>query len=334
MPRKTIEGNWTMLASKGILVIIPERLGDALMCTPAIRYLKQHHPSLKIGALALSELSCATLKNNPDIDRTYLSPNGEILKKLSDYYDLVINVNDRSNALEYVRDLNIPAYHLPPADPQMHQAEQILQFVQGLAPSHPEITERRYRLFSDEKDAAHIEAMLREQKVDFENDALIGCQIGCHGIAKKRFAIFKKMTHPKVWPLEYIIELGQRLQHHDSRLRLVITGSKTERSLGKKLIRQVPGAINLIDKTSVTQLKALMHYLRLFITPDTGLLHVACSSPVPLIALFGPTNLTRTGPYPEVSHLTLLQANSMLEISVDQVFDAVLKELSRSVDSA
>ena len=56
-----------MFNDKPILIITPERLGDTLLCTPAIHYLKANYPSLNIDVYAFSELSAQTLKNNPDI---------------------------------------------------------------------------------------------------------------------------------------------------------------------------------------------------------------------------------------------------------------------------
>ncbi len=48
---------------------------------------------------------------------------------------------------------------------------------------------------------------------------------------------------------------------------------------------------------SVSQLIALTRRARLFIGGDTGPLHLAAALRVPVVALFGPTDPARNGPY-------------------------------------
>ena len=101
--------------------------------------------------------------------------------------------------------------------------------------------------------------------------------------------------------------------------------------MGKKLARLTPNIVDFIDKTSVPQLHALMKYLKLFISPDTGVMHVVCSANIPLIALFGHTNIKRTGPYPAtLKDLTILQEKSMEDISVEKVFDTTVKKIKEN----
>jgi ADP-heptose:LPS heptosyltransferase len=322
-----------MFANKKIIMITPERLGDTLMCTPTIHYVKHHFPSVQIDIIALSELSAEVLKNNPDIHRVFVLPSLKMFKHLEPQYDMAVNIHDEPLGREYIKILNIPAKHLPPVNPNMHQAEQALRFVQDIIPEHPEILERNYRIFPDTEDSAHIERLLETHHIDFKKDILIGFHIGCHSLAKKRFALFKKMTHPKIWPLENFIKLGHKLYKENPHIKIVITGSNSEKKLGKKLTKLLPNIVNLIDQTTVPQLYVLLKHLKAFVTPDTGLMHVACSSEVPLIALFGPTSLKRTGPYPDLKDLTLLQAPTMEEITVDEVFRAVMRKISPIVEN-
>ena len=313
-----------MWRNKKIVMITPERLGDTLMCTPAIRYFKHHYPELEIDIIALSELSAQVLKNNPDIRQVFILPSQKTLKNLELNYDYAINIHDGPLAREYIQMLNIPAKHIPPENFNIHQAEQALLFIQSLLPNQPEILERSYRIFPDTEDTAHIEQILEAHHIDFKKTILIGLHIGCHSIAKKNFAFLKKLTHPKIWPFESIVEFAQKLYQENPAVKIIITGSRSEKNLGEKLVKLSPNIINFIDKTTVPQLCALMRYLKVFVTPDTGLMHVACSTDVPLIALFGPTQLQRTGPYPESSHLSILQASTMAEITADKVFQAVM----------
>jgi heptosyltransferase-3 len=312
-----------MFENKRVVMVAPERLGDTLMCTPAIHLLKEACPSVKIDIIALSELSAEVLKNNPDIDHVFVRPELATLPS----YDRGINIHNGPEAQHYLNALNIPLDTIGANDPHMHQAEQAILFVQKLLPSAICSVEKNYRLFPNAEDYAHVETIFKLQQVDLKKDILLGCQIGCHSIAKKRFAFLKKLSHPKIWPFEHIVTLAQKLQAYNPRIKLVITGSNSEKVLGKKLEKSAPNIVNFINQTTVPQLYSLMKYLRLFISPDTGLMHVACASNVPLIALFGYTSLTRTGPYPKLKDLTLIQGPSMAAITVDEVFQAVVNKL-------
>jgi heptosyltransferase-2 len=317
-----------MFNGKKILMVAPERLGDTLMCTPAMHYLKHHCPYAQIYVIALSALSADVLKNNPALQDVFILPKFKTLLTSQHRYDFALNIHDGELARKYLEVLNLPAEHIPPVDPHIHQAEQALQFVQKLLPGQPEIPDKRYRIFPSPADKVYIDTLFKSYAVDLKKNILIGIQPGCHSLAKKRFAFLRKMTHPKIWPFEHIVELAQKLYRHNPDIKIVITGSKNEEKLGKILSRLLPNIINLINKTTVAQLYVLMKYLSVFISPDTGLMHVACSAEVPLIALFGPTQLIRTGPYPYTSHISVIQESAMADISVDAVFNTLMQKMS------
>ena len=107
--------------------------------------------------------------------------------------------------------------------------------------------------------------------------------------------------------------------------RLVLTGSKSEKKLAAKFMRRAPTAVDLVDRTTVLQLAALNRYLALFVSSDTGALHVACATDVGVIALFGPTPAVYTGPYPPRPTHRLLQAPTIDGITVDQVLATILE---------
>ncbi|WP_304381666.1 lipopolysaccharide heptosyltransferase II [uncultured Helicobacter sp.] len=54
---------------------------------------------------------------------------------------------------------------------------------------------------------------------------------------------------------------------------------------------------NLTDKTSLTQLIDYIGAMNVFITNDSGPMHIAAALNVPMIAIFGPTNIDETAPY-------------------------------------
>ena len=62
--------------------------------------------------------------------------------------------------------------------------------------------------------------------------------------------------------------------------------------------------INLMGKTSIKELIALLRRVRLLITNDSGPMHLAAALGIPVLALFGPTDPVMTGPY-AVGHVVL-----------------------------
>lgn len=308
-----------------LITVTPARLGDTLMCTPALNYLKQHNPNCDIDVIACSDLSAEILKNNPAIRQVFVQPNKEILQSLIGKYDLALITHNTSIAREYLAALEIPIRGITPEDPTMHQAEQQLRIAQSLFKAPPPFENTRYHIYPQSEDYQYVETLLNSHNIEKNKTKFIGIQMGCHGVAKK-FRFIGHATHPKVWPFKSVVEFAKRLYKFAPDVRLILTGTKHEAQMAKKLIKKVPSVIDLIDKTSVQQLRALMDSLKVFITPDTGLLHVACSSYTPVVALFGPTQLSRTGPYPNNrDNVKIIRAATMDQISVDHVWEGIAK---------
>ena len=84
---------------------------------------------------------------------------------------------------------------------------------------------------------------------------------------------------------------------------------------------------------------ALLQGARCIVGGDTGPLHLAIALGTKSVAIFGPTNPARNGPYPQqyfvlrdpaatTTHDRDRQTSpSLLKISVEQVFDAVQQRL-------
>ncbi len=97
----------------------------------------------------------------------------------------------------------------------------------------------------------------------------------------------------KQWFPDRFIELGKKLS---KRGRLVVVGGPAEAHLGQKIADGIDG-INLAGKTSVTQLAAAIARCALFVTNDTGPMHVADAVATPMVAIFGPTDWIVTPPF-------------------------------------
>jgi len=100
------------------------------------------------------------------------------------------------------------------------------------------------------------------------------------------------------WPVECFAKLGDSLQEHP-RTRVVLVGSKNERELGESVESlMIKNPINLIGKTSIPVLAALLQKCKVLVTNDTGTMHLAEAVGTKCVALFlESANPFQTGPY-------------------------------------
>lgn len=103
----------------------------------------------------------------------------------------------------------------------------------------------------------------------------------------------------KRWPPRYFSQLADLLLSRYP-VRIVLAGSKEDTEIGEQLLQGVnePGrVVNWIGKTSLKELVALMAAAKFVVTNDSGPMHIAAAVGTPTVALFGPTDPVRTGPY-------------------------------------
>lgn len=113
----------------------------------------------------------------------------------------------------------------------------------------------------------------------------------------------------KRWPKENWASLADRLTEEYG-AKIIITGSEQDISLAKDIQSLMRNkATCACGMLNLKQFAALCRRLRLFITADSGPLHIANSVGTrKIIALFGPTHPEITGPYPQ-KNTVVLQKN-------------------------
>ncbi len=80
--------------------------------------------------------------------------------------------------------------------------------------------------------------------------------------------------------------------------RFAILGGQEDIPLAEEIFRHAPNrTLNLAGQTSLHEVIEVIRAAQLIITNDTGPMHMAAATGTPMIALFGPTNPARTGPY-------------------------------------
>ncbi len=99
------------------------------------------------------------------------------------------------------------------------------------------------------------------------------------------------------WPLENFVELGKQLLEN-SEFTVVLTGSPEEQDACADLALQInpDRAVNFAGETSFKELITLYSISDLLITNDSGPVHFASTTNIPIIALFGPETPKIFGP--------------------------------------
>ena len=99
------------------------------------------------------------------------------------------------------------------------------------------------------------------------------------------------------WPLENFVELGKQLLEN-SEFTVVLTGSPEEKDVCVDLALQInpDRTVNFAGKTSFKELITLYSISNLLITNDSGPVHFASTTEIPIVALFGPETPIIFGP--------------------------------------
>jgi heptosyltransferase-1 len=98
------------------------------------------------------------------------------------------------------------------------------------------------------------------------------------------------------WPSERFGELARALQQ-ELAVPVCFTGGPSDIATSRALSANAGGIRDLVGKTTLPELVALARRARLFIGCDTGPMHIAAAVGTPVVALFGPADPARTGPY-------------------------------------
>jgi ADP-heptose:LPS heptosyltransferase len=97
----------------------------------------------------------------------------------------------------------------------------------------------------------------------------------------------------KQWDVARWREVVERLQR-DFGATVLITGTEADRPLAEAVARGLPTrAVDLTGKLSVRETMALIALLDLFLSPDTGPMHMAAAVGTPSVSVFGPSDPAR-----------------------------------------
>jgi lipopolysaccharide heptosyltransferase II len=112
----------------------------------------------------------------------------------------------------------------------------------------------------------------------------------------------------KRWPVENFAELVRQLAEKFPDARFAILGGGEDKPLGEIISRVAPSrSSNLCGEISLPEMVEWIRLCKLMVTNDTGPMHVAAALRKPLVALFGPTEPRRTGPYGQLENVLRIE---------------------------
>lgn len=102
----------------------------------------------------------------------------------------------------------------------------------------------------------------------------------------------------KRWPPERLGEVAAFLRDVRGLASVVLWGPGEE-ALARAVVDTSAGSARVAPATSIPDLLALARQASLFVSGDTGPLQIAAAAGTPTVAIFGPTNPRRNGPWSE-----------------------------------
>lgn len=343
-------------ADGNILIIQTAFLGDAVLTTPLLTTLKEHHPAAGISVLCTPE-TAEIFKSHPAVSDVIIFDKRNRERSLRARWDLIRRLKARRFALAVIPHRSLTSALIArlagiprrvgfsssqgkwlmtdtvPFRWGVHDVERNLALLGKLgihtsaAPLHLEADPVALAAIDGRLKAAGLKA----------NQKLVGINAGSVWATKR-------------WLPEGFAAVADRIAGELGAKVLFIGGAKDQELIGKILGLMKTPALNWAGQTTLSELIAAISRCAVFLTNDSGPMHIAVACRVPTVAIFGPTT-KELGffPYGE-GHIVIEKdlscrpcglhgANAcplghfecMKTISPEEVFDAVKKLSSPAV---
>ncbi len=332
----------TLPEIRSVLVVRQQnQLGDQLAITPLLRAVKNHFPQCKLTFICSPENAIA-LKGNTDIDTLFVFDKKQLFdfgyltslyKTLRSCYSMVLapatvslsftnNVlagiaNSRCkvgpNSLNGVENETAFLFHHRidldwRANPETH----ITQRSQGLLIPFG-IVNKSTQLIITPSEAQKNEAKQIIAKWTQTNGVpLIGLHIGAG-------------KPPNRWPVENFIAVAESLQEQTNAL-VYLTGSSADLPIIEQFEQLAKKSFPKVFNQPIPVLAEIISRSDLFITNDTGVMHIAAATTTKQVSLFGPTEYEVWAPQGN-GKIAVANGEAITSITVQEVLDLALQLL-------
>lgn len=275
-----------------ILVIKLSSLGDVVQALPTIHALRNGWPDARVDWATQPEYA-TLVEACPDVEEVIRFPRRGFIRHAPDFikrlrqtrYDMVVDLQGLmksaivarlANAGErvgpaYQREGASLLYHRVLGDPGHagHSVDAMLRVAADLLPDPPP--------------APEFPLDLPASPPANSKGAIVVCPVS--------------RWDTKNWLPDRFATVIRSLAHEDGH-RVILVGGKADRCATERIREMAASSVeNLTGRTSLLELAAVLQNAALLITNDSGPMHVAAALGTPVLALFGPTDPARTGPY-------------------------------------
>lgn len=282
------------------LIVSTTGLGDTLWGTPAMRSLRQSFPDSEICVLT-SSIGASTLEHNKHIDEIFILGPSVFLSLVRFLSTLRKRKFDAVLVFHTSQRMVLPFCALlePSALIGTAGINKDLDFLltKPLPKKHQHEIERRLDIVKEV--GAHVSDYSMELNTSPEDEKKARHFLESHGIPEH---IPLVGLHPgakdafKRWPTSHFIEVGKRLTQHLG-CQIIVSGDHSEALLILEVASKIPNAIPMAGELPLPAFAALQEKMMVFITNDTGPMHMAFAKHTPTVAIFGPTSPELCGPF-------------------------------------
>jgi ADP-heptose:LPS heptosyltransferase len=288
------------------------------MFTPALRLMRAAWPETRLVALTMRPGERDLLAHNRDLDDVRFSPLLEhsLGANLRFFLELRREGFEMSvlpcphNRLEY----NVAAYlsgcRQRVGFRYLQQSLANMHFLNNLTYAHADNvhnTEHNLRLVESLTGATRHEVPgwspeLQLPTTGADRDAVVAF-LDERGLAGARCVGLHvsssraKHMERKCWPKEHFLALIEELGRHDEELRFLLFCGDEDLPETEWILARCDSRVQVAMRLPIRVVAELLRLCSLCVTNDSGILHVACAVQTPSVAIFGPTNPRRTGPW-------------------------------------
>jgi heptosyltransferase-2 len=277
---------------KKILIMRTDRLGDVILSTPVIANLRKFYPDSYIAFLC-RPYTKDVVEGNPYLDEIIIYDKNNKHKSIfssvkfclslrKKKFDTVfiLNPNNRSNILAFFAGiahrigLNRKMGHLltQPIEDKKHEGKkhELEYTLDILKEAGIPITEKQAYFPIKKESEKRIEELLLANGIKNNDFVVIHPSASCPS---------------KRWMLDNFIKLS-RLIKEKTNLKVIIISSKEEKKFAEELAKE-EGVIDFRGILTISDIGALLKQSKVFVSNDSGPVHIAASLNVPVISIFG-----------------------------------------------